>query len=553
MADAQGRFWRRHRWLLWTAGAVLALLIAAAVMVSMALHRAEPYLRARLVTELEQRFHAHVELDSFHVSLVNGLWAEGKGLRIWPPANMPGANSGAPMIRLNEFRFHAPLHYQPGAPIHISAVELQGLDVDVPPKFPISHPSGSGGSAHSGSALLRFTVGAIVCKDARLTLETNKPGKAPLVFVIAHLKLTGVNADQRPMAFDAQLTNPRPKGTIYAHGNFGPWFVDDPGQSPINGSYRFEHADLATFRGIAGILSSTGTYQGTLRDMTVDGETDTPDFRLSTGGDALHLRTQFHALVDGTNGDTWLRPVNATLGGSHLTAQGKIVHVAAQGAQNGQPAHPGGHDIALLVNVDRGRIEDFLRLATQGKPLLTGALTMRTSLAVPPGKAPVPDRLQLNGHFLLDEVQFTSSNLQNRIDDLSMRGQGEPKEAKDNTAADVRSTMESDFQMANGVVTLPNLKYTVPGAEIDLKGTYGVADGAINFAGVAKMDATISQMVGGWKGLLLTPLDHFFKHGAAGTVVPIEIGGTRKDPQFKVDFGRLKKTVPQSPGGSSGG
>ena len=28
--------------------------------------------------------------------------------------------------------------------------------------------------------------------------------------------------------------------------------------------------------------------------------------------------------------------------------------------------------------------------------------------------------------------------------------------------------------MADAVITLPDLKYTVPGAEIDLKGTYGV-------------------------------------------------------------------------------
>ena len=38
--------------------------------------------------ELEEHFHARVELDSFHVSLVDGLWAEGKGLRIWPPARL---------------------------------------------------------------------------------------------------------------------------------------------------------------------------------------------------------------------------------------------------------------------------------------------------------------------------------------------------------------------------------------------------------------------------------------------------------------------------------
>lgn len=178
---------------------------------------------------------------------------------------------------------------------------------------------------------------------------------------------------------------------------------------------------------------------------------------------------------------------------------------------------------------------------------------MKTTLDVPPGTAPVSDRLQLKGHFLLANAQFTNNNMQNHIEELSMRGQGRPQDAKSPAAAGVRSTMQGDFQMAGGVITLPDLKYTVPGAEIDLKGTYGVKGGGLNFRGTAKMQATISKMVGGWKGLLLTPLNRFFEKGGSGTVVPVLIGGTRKQPQFRVDFGRVKKTGPQSLGGPAGG
>jgi hypothetical protein len=108
--------------------------------------------------------------------------------------------------------------------------------------------------------------------------------------------------------------------------------------------------------------------------------------------------------------------------------------------------------------------------------------------------------------------------------------------------------MQSDFKMEGGVITLPNLKYTVPGADIELKGTYGVESGALNFDGTAKMQATVSAMVGGWKGLLLKPADRFFKKDGAGTEVPIHIDGTRQDPHFKIDFGRMKKTPAQRPG-----
>jgi hypothetical protein len=542
---------------MWAAGGLLLVLIVLGVAISVALRRAEPMLRARIVAGLEERFHARVELDSFHVSLLKGLSAEGRGLRIWPPAQVagvtvPGTNGSAapaPLIRLQEFRFHAPLGYAPGKPIRISVVELKGLDVDVPPKPHFMHAATAGGSGQpqSSAALLRFEIDSIECDGAHLTLETSKPGKLPLEFAIAHLKLTGVSAGG-PMQFDAELTNPRPAGTIFTSGSMGPWVVDDPGETPVEGSYRFEHADLSVFKGIAGILNSTGKYQGVLRDMMVDGETDTPDFRLTHFGTALPLHTQFHAHVDGTNGDTWLEPVDAILGRSHFTAEGKIVRVPPGVLPDGT-ARPGGHEIALTVNVDRGRIEDFLRLASRsGTPLLTGALAMKTTLEIPPGTEPVHERLKLNGSFALDGAEFTNAKMQDWIAELSLRGQGQPKEAKSAGAAGVRSAMRSGFQMAGGMITLPDLKYTVPGAEIDLTGKYGVDGGTLDFTGTAKTQATISQMVGGWKGMLLKPADRFFKKGGAGTEVPIYIRGTRQDPKFGLDFGRMKTTSPQRPG-----
>jgi len=88
LTEDRQSFWCRHRWVKWAIGGLLAVLVLAAAMVGVALQRAEPYLRARIVEGLEDRFHARVELDSLHVSLVKGLWAEGQGLRIWPPAKV---------------------------------------------------------------------------------------------------------------------------------------------------------------------------------------------------------------------------------------------------------------------------------------------------------------------------------------------------------------------------------------------------------------------------------------------------------------------------------
>ena len=548
LTEVRKSFWRSNRWLRWVAGGLLLAAAAVAWTVAVLLHRAEPFLRARIVEGLQDHFHARVELDSFHVSLTNGLWAEGKGLRIWPPAQVEGvtvpgiAAAGEPLIRLEEFRFHAPWHYAPGKPFHISVVELKGLEVHLPPRSHFANPPEVAGQPEAlrrkiDASLVSFIVDTIQCNGAHLVVETSKPGKLPMEFAIERLKLTGVAAGGA-MGYEAELTNPRPVGKIYATGSFGPWQVADPGESPVAGNYRFEHADLASFKGIAGILDSTGRYQGTLRELVVDGETETPDFRLTHFGNPLPLHTRFHARVDGTNGDTWLDPVEATLGQSHFWVQGQIVRVTAADAAGA--LHSIGHDLALTVNVDQGRIEDFLRLASHSPtPLLTGAVALKAALHIPPGAAPVHERLKLNGSFALDQAQFASPKIQSRIAELSLRGQGLPQNVKTIDPASIRSAMHGSFQVAGGVLSLPALDYTVPGAEIQLKGTYGLEGGALNFAGYAKMQATVSKMVGGWKGFLLKPVDRYLRKDGAGTEVPIHIEGTREEPEFGIDFGGL--------------
>jgi hypothetical protein len=547
----QTSFGRRHPVLKWTALSLLSLFVLLLVVAAILVHRAEPILRARIVAELEERFHARVELDSFHVSLLGGLRAEGQGLRIWPPAQMQDAagatpNADKPLIVLDDFRFRAPLHYAPRRPIDIAVVQLRGLTIDLPPKSRFfnaiaPHASASGGSPLK-AALIHFVLRSLDCRDVLLTLETDKPNKRPLQFAISSLLLTGVQ-NGGAMKFTADLTNPRPVGIIHTTGTFGPWTVDDPGESPVGGHYTFSHANLGDFHGIAGTLDSTGDFQGALRNITVDGVTETPDFRLTNFGTPMHLHTQFHAFVDATNGDTHLEPVHATLGGSQFITAGDIVRVPRT------PENPGGHLISLQVDIPGGHIEDFLRLTSKnGVPIMTGQLRLKSSVDIPPGHEPVHERLRLKGTFALSDVQFTSQKVQDRVAQLSLRGQGQPKEAKkDPDSSDVRATMQSDFTMSRAVIALPNLEYNMPGADIAMAGTYSVEGGKLDFMGTAKMQATISQMLGGWKGLLAKPVDRFFKKDGAGTEVPIHVDGTREDPHFQVDFNRMKNSSPERP------
>ncbi|MGP8252957.1 MAG: hypothetical protein ACLQHF_13060 [Terracidiphilus sp.] len=561
-------FWRRHRVLAWVCGLALVLLIAAAIGISILLRNAEPILRAQIVAALEQQFHARVELDSFHMSLTGGLRAEGQGLRIWPPAQVQGvtvpvSGAGQPLISIDDFRFRAPLHYSPNEPLRISVVELRGLVVDLPPASHFVHAAGGkpqGGASDDAvkKALLHFKLDSLECTDAVLRLETSKPGKLPLVFTISSLKLTGIQPSGT-MDFTADLVNAIPKGTVHSTGKFGPWRVDDPGQSEIQGQYTFNNANLGDFKDIAGTLHSAGRYTGTLRELAIDGTADVPNFALTHFGAAMPLHAEFDAKVDATNGDTWLQPVNAVLGDSHFTVEGQVVRVplseaeaaSSENANTNPRAEPPakGHDISLMVNVPQGRMEDFLRLVTKsGTPMLTGVLNLKTSLDIPPGTDSLHLRIKLKGTFLLNNAQFTSAKVQDRVNELSLRGQGLTKPKDKSNTTPVQAVMQSSFTLANGVVTLPGLVYQVPGANIALNGTYTLDGGALNFAGKAKMQATVSQMIGGWKGALASPLDRFFKKDGAGTEVGVRIDGTRDDPHFAIDLGGLKHTSPQRPG-----
>jgi hypothetical protein len=200
------------------------------------------------------------------------------------------------------------------------------------------------------------------------------------------------------------------------------------------------------------------------------------------------------------------------------------------------------------VDVDRGRIEDFLRLTTHAETaILTGALVTKATLHIPSGPGPAHERLRLDGEFKLEDARFSDVRVQGKIESLSLRGQGRPQDIKNVDPNDVTSEMEGEFHMANAVITLPDIRYNVPGAAIQLQGKYPL-EGLMHFDGTARMQATVSQMVGGWKGWLLKPADRFFKKEGAGTMVPILIRGPHDQPEFSIDFGRMKKSSPETPG-----
>jgi hypothetical protein len=330
------------------------------------------------------------------------------------------------------------------------------------------------------------------------------------------------------MHFDADLINPKPVGNVLSNGSFGPWQADSPRDTPVSGTYSFNNADLGTIKGIGGILSSTGEYGGTLDNIVVDGKTDTPDFRIATSGRMVPLHTEFHAIVDGTSGDTYLRPVKAKILTTWLTANGSVV----------QTKDPKGHRVTLNVVIENGKIEDLLKLAIRtDPPIMTGLVRLKTKFDLPPGDRDVPNRLKLAGTFHVSAAHFPNEKLQGKIDALSMRSQGKPKLARDNIPDNVPSDLKGKFGLDNGLISFSQLEFRVPGTQVNLTGTYSLDGNQIDFHGKARLDAKLSHMVTGWKSILLKPADPFFSKNGAGTELPVKVTGTKSEPHFGSDFG----------------
>ena len=76
------------------------------------------------------------------------------------------------------------------------------------------------------------------------------------------------------------------------------------------------------------------------------------------------------------------------------------------------------------------------------------------------------DRLRLKGSFQITNVHFTSEKIQSKVDELSLRGQGKPKEIKEEPRPNIASEMRGDFELGAQKITIPSLHYEVPGAQV---------------------------------------------------------------------------------------
>jgi hypothetical protein len=508
-------------------GSILLVLAAGAGVFVWRARHMDNFVRLRVIRSLSEHFQSRVELATLHVTGFPHLGVTGEDLTIYFHNRM----DVPPIIHIDRFSFRLGVVAILRLPGRISSANIESMTITIPPRGEKKNAEPNE-PEKPNNVISSLIVDEVICTNTILiTLprkpDPGKPAKAPLEWDIHDLDFRAASMD-KPFRFHGTLTNAKPKGEIDTSGEFGPWDLDDPGSTPVSGSYKFTDADLGPFPGIAGILSSTGKYSGELAELQVRGVTDTPDFSLDKIGKPVPLHTEYSATVDGTNGDTLLHPVRATLMRSLILAEGSVIN---------EPGHI-GHRIVLDVGAPNARIQDILSLAMNSDtPILTGPAKIKAKLILPPGKEKVLDKMILDGEIGLDDARWTSPEVREKLESLSRHAEGKPD---DDDAGSAVSDLRGKFHLEKGVMNFSRLTFGVPGAAIELAGTYRIQGGEIDFNGHLRLQAKLSQTVTGVKSFFLKALDPFFKKDGAGAVLPMYISGTRDHPTVGVSILRKK-------------
>jgi hypothetical protein len=495
-------------------GIVLALVVIGGAAVLL-LSR-WPFTRDVVVRALQEKFSSTVEVKAFRGTYFPpGCIAEGVTFRRNSDRDEP------PIATIEKLTIQGAYWEFFRTPKRVRRVRIEGLRM-----FLSSGSERIENAARPGSPeQTALIIDQIIADGAVVEFPSGQPGKEALKFEIHTLTLNSVAGD-RPMSFHAALLNAKPPGEIRTDGQFGPLLPQDVGQTRLSGSYDFEHADLSGFSGIGGTLASAGKFNGVLEHIEIEGSTDTPDFKITRSDHAVHLKTKFHGVVNGLEGDVSLSSVQAQFERTSLVSQVEVVKKAA-------PEGAGGKTISLGTTELQGQIQDWLRLLGKSDhPALTGAMNFRTQVLVPPGKQPFIERVNLQGDFGIDAASFVRSTTQEKVDKLSQLAQGEKK---NDDPASVVENLKGHVVLNHAIATFSDLSFSVPGALAHLHGTYALLTGRVNLHGTLQLNNKLSKGSTGVKSVLLKSVEPLFKKKNAGEIVPIKIGGTFSHASYGLD------------------
>jgi AsmA-like C-terminal region len=477
-----------------------------------------PFSREAVLKDLEEASMSKVHMDAFHGTYFPrpGCVLEHVTFQHNPKAGTP------PLITIEKLRIEGTF---PGLfTKHLRRIRAEGLHVLIPPR--------DSGERFQTPARSTFVIDDLIADAAILEAASRDPEKQPLKLLFHSFVLSNVGGNG-PASFRAKLSNSKPPGEITSTGTFGPWNPDDVGKVTVSGDYLFEHADLSVFPGIAGLLSSSGKFSGTLNHIEVQGVTDTPSFAVTSSSHRVQLKTQFHAVVNSVNGDTFFQQVGGTFWKTTVWSQGSVA---------GRAGQPGKATSIELAATD-GRIQDLLLLfARSERSPMSGNVSFHAKVLIPPGERAFLERVELQGNFGIDAGTFSKSSTQEGVNHLSEGASGDDNSRKAVREQSDPETVLSDLKghvlLRDGTARFSNLSFTVPGALAQMYGTYNLITEEIDLHGMLRTDSAPSNTTQGIKSLLMKVLDPFFKKKRAGYAMPIKITGTYEHPIFGLDLGR---------------
>lgn len=507
-----------------------ALLIAAGVSLQLLRPRILALFSERLRQSLSEEFESPVQFEDFHVALFPRPHATVTGLVL----RHRGRTDVPPLLQVAELSLGMGWRGLTNPPLRIKYVHLKGLQITLPPREPGQRKSSDEQQRNVSRRRYSVRIDQLDADDAQIILLRAQPEKPPLRYRVHRLQLTDMSFDQ-PAQFDATLTNAVPRGEIYVNGTFGPWDSDTPRATPIQASYRFDDADLSTIKGLSGMLRSRGVFAGPLDELQVKGTTITPDFTLRRVANPVNLRTEFSAIVDGTTGNTYLRSIQAHFEHSKLSVRGEVVD---------RDAAIRGRTINLDVESSDARAEDLIHLAVKtDRPVVSGPVTLHARIRIPEEDKDLSERLDVYADFELTDGHFSNPNVQDKVDLLSRKGLGEPKNLE---IAHVPAVLQATMHCQKSLLTFPKIDFAVPGAHLELQGEYALGGGDLDFNGNLLLDVKLSQTTTGPRSLVLKAVDPFFRAKDGGAKIPVRVQGTKDHPTFALGHGKGAKQATSS-------
>jgi hypothetical protein len=405
----------------------------------------------------------------------------------------------------------------------VHMVEMTGVHIIIPAagspasreEFPAGSASGFSGPS-TAIELLRLH---------NSILEVQYDSGKSLRFAIRSLELKNLEQGHA-IDYVLDMENPQPAGHISATGTFGPLNTQDVGATQVSGKFTFNQVKLSDIGELHGTLASTGRFSGPLRAIEASAISDTPDFAVADG-QPTHVSGAIRCTVNGINGDVFLNRVEVNNGHTTIRAHGQIA------------GSPKTANVDLAV--DQGRAEEILRPFMHQNPPVIGTASLESHAFVGPAGKPFLQRLRVEGQFDLPGAKDTDARVERSLSAFSARQQNPSAKADANPLSaqspdppsnqaprqtDVLSSLAGPITIRQGVIATPGLRFQVPGAHVQLHGTFSLNDESVHLLGNLKMDAGISHATTGWKSVLIKPFSPFFKRKRrAGSEIPIAVTG----------------------------